>query len=84
VESSCELGNEPSGFIKCWEPTEWLHNLWPLECCSATKHIIRRTVRYGSRIVTQVDIVPTRKELGCVVRHREERMVSYDRHSGHI
>jgi hypothetical protein len=19
VESSCELGNEPSGFIKCWE-----------------------------------------------------------------
>jgi hypothetical protein len=31
VESSCELGNEPSGSIKCWESTEWLHNLWPLE-----------------------------------------------------
>jgi hypothetical protein len=28
---SCELGNEPSGSIKCWETTEWLHNLWPLE-----------------------------------------------------
>jgi hypothetical protein len=22
VESSCELGNEPSGSIKCWETTE--------------------------------------------------------------
>jgi hypothetical protein len=30
VESSCKLGNEPSGSIKCWESTEWLHNLWPL------------------------------------------------------
>jgi hypothetical protein len=28
VESSCELGNDPSGSIKCWESTEWLHNLW--------------------------------------------------------
>jgi hypothetical protein len=35
VESSCELGNEPSGSIKCWESTEWLHNLWPLEWYSA-------------------------------------------------
>jgi hypothetical protein len=35
VESSCELGNEPSGSIKCWESTEWLHNLWPLERYSA-------------------------------------------------
>jgi hypothetical protein len=35
VESSCELGNEPSGSIKCWETTEWLHNLWPLEWYSA-------------------------------------------------
>jgi hypothetical protein len=35
VESSCELGNEPSGSIKCWETTEWLHNLWPLERYSA-------------------------------------------------
>jgi hypothetical protein len=31
VESSCELGNEPSGSIKSWESTEWLHILWPLE-----------------------------------------------------
>jgi hypothetical protein len=37
VESSCELGNEPSGSIKCWESTEWLHNLWPLEWYSAPK-----------------------------------------------
>jgi hypothetical protein len=21
----------PSGSIKCWETTEWLHNLWPVE-----------------------------------------------------
>jgi hypothetical protein len=35
VESSCELGNESSGSIKCWESTEWLHNLWPLERYSA-------------------------------------------------
>jgi hypothetical protein len=35
VESSCELGNGPSGSIKCWESTEWLPNLWPLEWYSA-------------------------------------------------
>jgi hypothetical protein len=29
VESSCKLDNEPSGSIKCWETTEWLHKLWP-------------------------------------------------------
>jgi hypothetical protein len=33
--SSCELGNEPSGSIKCWESTEWLHNLRILERYSA-------------------------------------------------
>jgi hypothetical protein len=33
--SSCEHSNEPLGSIKCWEPTEWLHNLWPLTWCSA-------------------------------------------------
>jgi hypothetical protein len=22
----CELGNEPSGSIKCWETTEWLNS----------------------------------------------------------
>jgi hypothetical protein len=31
VQSSCVRGNEPSGSIKCWETTEWLHNWWPLE-----------------------------------------------------
>jgi hypothetical protein len=35
VESCCERGNEPSGSIKCWETTDWLHNLWPLEWYSA-------------------------------------------------
>jgi hypothetical protein len=29
--SSCECGNETSVSIKCWETTEWLHKLWPLE-----------------------------------------------------
>jgi hypothetical protein len=31
VESSCELGDEPSCSIKCQETIEWLHNWWPLE-----------------------------------------------------
>jgi hypothetical protein len=29
VEGSCEYGNEPSGFLKCREVPEWLHN-WQL------------------------------------------------------
>jgi hypothetical protein len=29
VEDSCERGNEPSGFINCWEFLEWLYN-WRL------------------------------------------------------
>jgi hypothetical protein len=40
LESSCELGNEPSGSIKCWEAIEWLHNLWPLEWYSAPHNFI--------------------------------------------
>jgi hypothetical protein len=36
-ESSYERGNEPSGSIKCWETTEWLYSLWPLEWYSAPK-----------------------------------------------
>jgi hypothetical protein len=40
VESSCELGNEPSGSIKCWESTEWLHKLWPLERYSAPQLVL--------------------------------------------
>jgi hypothetical protein len=40
VESSCERGNEPSGSIKCWETTEWLHNLWPLEWCSDPQSLL--------------------------------------------
>jgi hypothetical protein len=26
VEGSCEHGDEPLGFLKCWEVYEWLHN----------------------------------------------------------
>jgi hypothetical protein len=40
VESYCELGNEPSGSIKCWETTERLYNLWPLEWCSAQQSLL--------------------------------------------
>jgi hypothetical protein len=32
---NAECGNEPSGSIKCWETTEWLHDLWPLEWYSS-------------------------------------------------
>jgi hypothetical protein len=35
VDSSCEFGTEPSGFIKCWESIEWPTNWGPLEQCSA-------------------------------------------------
>jgi hypothetical protein len=42
VESSCELGNEPSGSIKCWEYTEWMHNLWTLEWYSQIPRILAR------------------------------------------
>jgi hypothetical protein len=41
VESSCELGNEPSGSIKCWESTQWLHNLWSLEWYSAPQSYLK-------------------------------------------
>jgi hypothetical protein len=29
VEGSCEHGNGPSGYVKCWEVIEWLHS-WEL------------------------------------------------------
>jgi hypothetical protein len=31
VESFCELGNEPSGSIKCWEAILLIHKSWVLE-----------------------------------------------------
>jgi hypothetical protein len=31
VAGSCEHGNEPSGFIKCWEFLEWVSNCWLLK-----------------------------------------------------
>jgi hypothetical protein len=31
LESSYELGKEPSGSMKYWETIEWLHNLWTLQ-----------------------------------------------------
>jgi hypothetical protein len=37
---SCESGNELPGSIKCWEITEWLHNFWPLEWCSAPQNYL--------------------------------------------
>jgi hypothetical protein len=40
VESSCELGNEPSGSIKCWETTDWLHNLRPLSSTEIVSYYI--------------------------------------------
>jgi hypothetical protein len=46
VESSCERGYEPSGSIKCWETTEWLHNLWPLELYSAQDGMIDNAQSY--------------------------------------
>jgi hypothetical protein len=48
VESSCELGTEPSGSIKCWECTEWLHNLWALEWYSAPQ---RELVQSNDRML---------------------------------
>jgi hypothetical protein len=35
VESSYELGFEPSGSIKCWETIECPNNGGPLELCLA-------------------------------------------------
>jgi hypothetical protein len=32
-----ECSNEPLGYIKRWETTEWLHNLWALEWYSASQ-----------------------------------------------
>jgi hypothetical protein len=59
VESSCELGNEPSGSIKCWESTEWLHNLWPLEQHSAPQGWLVSCVVFtfitGSKVVALSD-----------------------------
>jgi hypothetical protein len=41
MKGSCELGNEPSGSIKCWETTEWMHNLWPLELVNCSSVDVR-------------------------------------------
>jgi hypothetical protein len=35
MEGSCEHGNEPSGFIKCWEILQWLSDWWLLKKGSA-------------------------------------------------
>jgi hypothetical protein len=50
MESSCEGGNETSDLIKCWETTEWLHNLWPLKQYSAPQSqlVIRRRLNSGN------------------------------------
>jgi hypothetical protein len=50
VKSSCEHGNEPLGFIKCWKVLEWLHNWRPLEKVSApwSQFIITKRIAGGS------------------------------------
>jgi hypothetical protein len=35
-----ECGNEPSGSIKWWETTEWLHSWWPLKWYSAPQNVV--------------------------------------------
>jgi hypothetical protein len=57
--SSCELGNEPSVSIKCWETTEWLHNLWPLEWYSAPQLAIGRRIER-----TQPHPTPNKRQWG--------------------
>jgi hypothetical protein len=36
LEGSSEHGDEPSGFINCWDVLEWLHNWQLLKKGSAT------------------------------------------------
>jgi hypothetical protein len=35
AESTYEIVNEPSGSMKCWESTEWVLNVLPLDRYSA-------------------------------------------------
>jgi hypothetical protein len=56
VESSCKLGNEPSGSIKCWETTEWLHNLWPLEWYSAPQNYLVRGMLHAMQLQSGMSI----------------------------
>jgi hypothetical protein len=51
VESSCEHGNEPPGTIKCWDCTEWLHKLWPLEWYSAAQSQLVETIQFFEDLV---------------------------------
>jgi hypothetical protein len=68
VESSCECGNEPSGSIKCWETTEWLHNVWPLERYSAPQSELGFAfsfvcdIIYSFLITRQISIFPYKQE----------------------
>jgi phage tail protein X len=64
VESSCELGNEPSGSINCWETTEWRQNLWSLEWYSTSQselvHMswhMRRTVFASAQAISEAALV---------------------------
>jgi hypothetical protein len=66
VESSCELGNESSGSIKCWESTEWLHDMWPLERYSAprviyTQNICKR-LQHGKFVVPRISCLLQKKK----------------------
>jgi hypothetical protein len=56
MESSCELGNEISGSIECWESTEWLHKLWPLVWFPAPKNWLVSTTGTKSQNTSIIDI----------------------------
>jgi hypothetical protein len=47
VESSCEFGNEPSGFMKCWESGLTSSGL----SSSAQLHRVSQLISYNSKLV---------------------------------
>jgi hypothetical protein len=44
VESSCEFGTEPSGFIKCWETIECRNNWGPLPVVLGFVEMVRNVI----------------------------------------
>jgi hypothetical protein len=57
------LGNKHSGSIKCWETTEWLHNLWPLEWYSASQ--ISLVSYHSNGVMMSPNTAFWNKELNC-------------------
>jgi hypothetical protein len=54
LEGSCEHGNKPSGFIKCWEFLEWLHNWRPLENGTAPLSLRLHVIVHFGVVVTHI------------------------------